>query len=170
MAKASELKNCPDQFTPPILSDDTRLYLHVSFLSAGCSCIQMKAKTRSSVERSASKSMADVISCTPTLHSDAPGSSVPVLHRLPRPAGGDTQRTIGAAYVCHSEPAAALPLRPQPHRHGRPAASGPAQVGAHSGGHVHFGKVSFEWSHVTGLTSVRLRLVKTNSGEKQVPG
>lgn len=30
MAKASELKNCPDQFAPPILSDDTQLCLHVS--------------------------------------------------------------------------------------------------------------------------------------------
>lgn len=81
---------------------------------------------------------------------------MPVLHRLPRPAGGDAQRTVSAAAVCHGEPAAALPLRPQPRHHGRSAASGPAQVGAHTGGHVHFGKVSF----VTVLTSVGLRLVK----------
>lgn len=83
---------------------------------------------------------------TPSLpcHSDAPGSSVPVLHWLPGPAGGDTQGTLGAAYVRRGEPAAALPLRPQPGGHGRPAAPGPAQVGTHAGGHVHFGKVSFE--------------------------
>lgn len=74
---------------------------------------------------------------------------MPVLHRLPRAAGRDIKRTVGAAYVRHGEPAAALPLRPQPRRHGRPAASGPAQVGAHTGGHVHIGKVSAERSHVS---------------------
>lgn len=87
------------------------------------------------------------------LRSDAPGSGLPVLQRLPRPAGCDAQRTVSAAAVCHGEPAAALALRPQPRRHGRSAASGPAQGCAHHGGHVHFWKVSF----VTARTSVGLR-------------
>ncbi len=66
---------------------------------------------------------------------------MPVLHRLLQSAGVVSQKTGGSAAVCHGVLGTVAPLRPQPRRHGRSAASRPAEVGARAGCSVHLGKV-----------------------------
>lgn len=66
---------------------------------------------------------------------------MPVLHGLLQPAPGVPRPSDASAAVRHSNSAAAGSLRPQPGGHGCPAASRPAETGAHTGHHVHLRKV-----------------------------
>lgn len=78
---------------------------------------------------------------------------MPVLHGLLQPAPGLPRPWHAPAAVRHSKSAAVSSLRAQPGGHGCPAASGPAETGAHTGHHVHLWKVRLllNIAHVQGL-------------------
>lgn len=86
---------------------------------------------------------------------------MPVLHGLLRP--GAARRSDAPAAVRHGHFAAAGSLRAQPGGHGCPAASRPAETGAHPGHHVHLWEVRRLKLNMEGL----FRLVVTEDGQIQ---